>query len=187
MITNEQIELLKARIQDPKFLYLNKEFFQKFLDGELKESTRIDLKELFKPNKNLMILDSFKENILLCQKPSIVINSEPVIKFRDLSSFEDNTSILERLEDNGHSLITIDQLDRVIIEHPFPRKYNTQAFESKSMFKSDGSKNLFFMKGRGESVYCAIIKYYDKLHKWYLSAEEFFGRGYSCGTRVFTS
>jgi len=186
-ITKEQIELLKARMEDPKFPYLNKDFFQKFLDGELKDSDRINLEELFKSNKKIQIADSFKENILLYQKPSIIINPKPVVKFCDLSIFEDNTSILERLEKKNNSLITVDQLDRAIAEHPFPKRYETEDFKLKSIFKTDGTKNLFFMKGKRGDTFCVILRFYKNSHKWYLSAEEIFGKAHNIGIRVFTS
>lgn len=187
IISNEQIELLKARMEDPKFPYLNKDLFQKFLDGELKDFSSLNLEELFKLNKKIQMADSFKENILHHQESFIVINLNPVVKFYDIALFEDNTSILERLIDSNHSLITLDQLYRVILEHPFPRKYNKQDFESKCMFKIDESENLFFMKGKRGNTFCVILRFSNNLHKWYLSAEEILAKGHRSGTRVFTS
>lgn len=184
-ITDEQIELLKTRIGDPEFDYLNKDLFQKFLDGELVDPPRMNLEELYFSPKMIMVSESFKQKILLYQKPSIVINFRPVVKFCDLGIFEDNTSILERLSRCENPLITIDQLYKVINEHPFPKKFTTENVKSRWMFNMDGNDNIFFMKGKDKAIFCIVLRFNKNLRKWYLSSEEIFDKGHSSSTRVF--
>lgn len=167
-ITEEQIELLKTRNGDLEYPYLNKENFQKFLNGELKEPSRRNIDAFFKPSDKLIVLESFKENILSYYGSSVIINFNEIIKAYDIKIFEDNTTIISKLEGKDY-LISLDQLARALDKHPIPDRFTKTDIKSKGLFNVDGDDNIFFMKGKGGNPFCVVLKFYMDLYKWHLS------------------
>lgn len=185
-ISDEQIELLKTRIGDPEYPYLNKENFDKFLNGVLKDPSRRNVDDFFKPSNKLIVLESFKENILSYYGSSVIINSNEIIKAYDLDIFEDSICIISKLKYNVF-LISLDQLARALDRHPIPDKYTKIDIKLKYLFKVDGYDNLFFMTGKGGNIFTVILRFHKNLNKWHLSSEEIFDKGYCSGSRVFIS